>query len=197
MSEEANYDSVFVFLEPGANSAVDHQVIEHGGDSRTLLVWVPDSEKAAEAAASAVDDHGARLVELYRGFDLRGAARVIERVVPRAPVAAAGYERGVANAEIRRSASIYESGDAGPPKRVLQKHGDGWTVVVGASVEQMPDVAEQLLAEGAELIEICGGTPLTAAAAVRERVGDRAAVSLVSWPFESLEGATAFKTASA
>lgn len=193
MSEEANYDGVFVFLEPGSDPAVDRQVIEHSADSRTLLVWVPDAEKAAEVAASAVDDHGARLVELYRGFDLRGAARVIERVVPRAPVAAAGYERGTAKTEIRRSASIYEAANADPSKRVLQKHGDGWTVVVGASLEQMPDVAEQLVDEGADLIEICGGTNLTAAAAVRERLDDRAQVSLVSWPFESVPGAAAYR----
>lgn len=193
MSEEANYDGLFVFLEPGSNPAADRQVIEHSADSRTLLVWVPDAEKAAEVAASAVDENGVRLVELYRGFDLRGAARVIERVVPRAPVAAASYERGTANTEIRRSASIYES--TKPAKRVLQEHGDGWTVVVGASLEQMPDVAEQLVDEGADLIEICGGTDLTAAAAVKQRLGDRAQVSLVSWPFESLEGAASYKAA--
>ncbi|MFS8098572.1 DUF6506 family protein [Lentzea alba] len=195
MSEEAKYDELFVFLEPGADPAVDRQVIEHSVDSRTLLVWVPDAETAAAVAASALDDNGVRLVELYRGFDLRGAARVIERVVPRAPVARASFDRGTPKSRIRRSATIYHAVDADPTRRVMRHHGDGWTVVVGATTEQIADVAEQLVDEGADVIEVCGGADLTAAAAVQERLGDRAPVSLVSWPFESLGGAAAFKAA--
>lgn len=49
--------------------------------------------------------------------------------------------------------------------------------------------------QGAESIEICGGTSLTTAAAVAEAVGMTVPVSLVSWPFESLEGVAAYKAA--
>lgn len=194
MSEEAEFDELFLFLEPGSDPAADRAVLEHSADSRTLLVWVPDADRAAEVAAEAVDANGVRLVELYRGFDLRATARVVESVVPRAPVANASFEYGVpAGKGIRRSATIYHSDH--PAERVMREHGDGWTIVVSAPIEKMPEVAEQLVAEGADLVEICGGTELTAAAAVRERLGDRVPVSLVSWPFESLDGAYAFKSA--
>ncbi|ANZ42980.1 hypothetical protein BBK82_23725 [Lentzea guizhouensis] len=97
---------------------------------------------------------------------------------------------------MRRSATIYHDPDADPArKRVVREHGDGWTVVVGAPLERMAEVAEQLVGDGAQVVEICGGAELTAAAAVRARLGDRVPVSLVSWPFESLEGAAAYKTA--
>lgn len=189
-----DHDGLFLFLEPNSDPARDREVIEHTGGGSTLVIWAPDAESAAEAAKTAVDEHGVRLIELYRGFGLRSAARVVETVVPRAPVAKASFDPGAAvPAKITRSASIYHSDHE---ERIVREHGDGWTAVVGTSVERMPEVAEQLVAEGAELIEICGGTELTAAAAVHAKLGDQVPVSLVSWPFESLEGAAAFKAAS-
>ncbi|MEV6241372.1 DUF6506 family protein [Lentzea sp. NPDC051838] len=49
-----------------------------------------------------------------------------------------------------------------------------------------------LVDEGAELIEFCGGADLTTAAAVQRQLGGRVPVS---WPFESVHGASAFRAA--
>jgi hypothetical protein len=188
-------NELFLFLEPGSDPAMDRTAIEHRSGT-TLLVWVPDGETAAKTASELVDG-GVELVELYRGFDLGSAAKVIEAVVPRAPVAPSGYGFGAspaAGTKIRRSATIYDNPEI--EQRVLQEHDEGWTAVVGTSLERMTEVAKELVDQGAELIEICGGTPLTAAARVREAIGGKVPVSLVAWPVESLQGAAAFNSAS-
>jgi hypothetical protein len=188
-------DELFLFLEPGTDPSKDRAAIEHSGGT-TLLVWVPDGETAAKTASELVDG-GVKLVELYRGFDLSSAAKVIEAVAPRAPVAPSSYGFGAspgAGTKIRRSVTIYD--DEAAENRVLREHGDGWTAVVGTSLDRITEVAKELVDQGAELIEICGGTPLTAAARVREAIGGKVPVSLVSWPVESLQGAAAFNAAS-
>lgn len=58
-----------------------------------------------------------------------------------------------------------------------------------------PEVARQLLSEGAELIELCGGFPLTAAAHVVEAVGDRVPVGHVTFAVDAVPGAAAYSAA--
>ena len=57
----------------------------------------------------------------------------------------------------------------------------------------LPRVASGLVTDGIELIEIGGGTPLVAAPGVAEALGQRARVSVVAWPFESIDGAAAYE----
>lgn len=190
------YTETFIFLEAGSDPAIDRVAQDHGG-GRTLLAWVPDGSAAAQVAVEQADA-GVRLIELYRGFDLRSAAQVITAVGGRAPVGVAGYGFGSSSADrpIRSSATIYADPEADPAvDRVVQVHRDGGrtTVVAAPDASTASDAAIELVDQGVDLIEICGGTPLTTAQQVEDAVGGRAAVSLVSWPFESIDGAAAYK----
>jgi len=189
------YDEAFLFLHPEADPAVDRIAHEHTG-AVTLFVWAPDAPAAARVAAE-LADQGVRLIELYRGFDLRQAALVVEAVGGRAPVGVAGYALGAARPGARGWATIYTDDNAAPEGvHVVREHADGSrTTVVGAPDATIPGVAAALVRSGVEVVEVCGGTPLTTAARVAAAVGDAAAVGLVGWPFESIEGAAAFKAA--
>ncbi|RZQ62464.1 DUF6506 family protein [Amycolatopsis suaedae] len=199
MRNEETLDGAFLFLRPGAPAdGSDRQVLERTG-SRTVLVWVPDAAAAAAVAGQLVAD-GIRLIELYRGFDLASAAPVIEAVAGRVPVGVAGYGPAVKEkASPRRTVTIYDEPGSDPAgtQRLVRDHGaEGSTTVVGApDPDSAARVAAELVDGGAELIEICGGTSLITAARVAAEVGDRVPVSLVSWPFDSIEGAAAYKAA--
>ncbi|OLT09064.1 hypothetical protein BJF78_31370 [Pseudonocardia sp. CNS-139] len=141
---------------------------------------------AGEQAAA-----GLRLLELYRGFGLAAAARVAEAVAGRAPV---GLSARAGGGRAGRSVTIF--GDDVATEPVVVEHGATSTTVVG-----VPDdaaavrAAEDAVAAGADTVEICGGKPLATAALVEAAVGDRATVTLVGWPFDSLEGAAGYKAA--
>ncbi|WP_083649748.1 DUF6506 family protein [Amycolatopsis sp. CB00013] len=156
---------------------------------------VPDGAAAAKVAAEAVAD-GARLMELYRGFDLASAAQVIEAVGGRAAVGVAGYG-APASRPIRDSATVFVGHPSADPAkhRLVREHaGGGRTTVV--SVPDSPAavrIARELADAGTEAIEICGGTSLTIARDVAAAVGDRVPVSLVAWPVDSIERAAAYK----
>ncbi|WP_378740336.1 DUF6506 family protein [Nocardia brasiliensis] len=187
---------LFLFLEPGANPDED-RVVQNFGESESLLVWVPDGAAAAKVAAEEVA-RGVRLMELYRGFDLESAAQVIDAVDGRAAVGVAGFGFGTATARpIRDSATIFVGHPSADPTvhRVTRAHAGGGrtTAVAAPDSAAAAAVARELADQGAELIEICGGASLLAARDVRAAVGDRVAVSLVSWPVDSIERAAAFK----
>ncbi|SFB21177.1 hypothetical protein SAMN05216266_106151 [Amycolatopsis marina] len=191
------FAEAFIFLQAGSDPVKDRVVHEHSGD-RTLLVWVPDGQAAARVSAE-LAEAGVRLIELYRGFGLDAAAQVMTAVAGRAPVGVAGFAFGSPPVpEPGHSVTIYAAPDADPAvDRVVRTHADGGsTTVVGA-----PDgaaaaaVAVELVGQGADLVEICGGTPLTAAGEVAAALDHRVPVSLVSWPFESIDGAAAYKAA--
>lgn len=184
----------FLFQVRDARAASQH-VFHHNG-SATLLAWVSSEDEAVVAARDAAD-RGAGLVELYRGFDLASVAAVIEAVGDRIPVGVAVYAHGAAPAgPIDTSVTIYEDPAADPHlDRAVQQHADGSrTVVVGAAGPvAAAAVAEELVADGATLIEICGGTPLRTASHVQRALDGTAALSVVTWPFDSIEAAAAYK----
>ena len=187
----------FLFLAAGADPAADRVVREHVGGT-TLLVWVPDGAAAARVAAEQADA-GVRLIELYRGFDLDSAARVIAAVGGRVPVGVAGYGFGSSPAArpIRDSVTIYHSPGADPAAdRILRSHAGARTTVVAAPDDSAATaVAVDLVDRGVDLVEVCGGMPLTAARQIQDAIGGRVPVSLVSWPFESIDGVAAYKAA--
>jgi hypothetical protein len=70
----------------------------------------------------------------------------------------------------------------------VQEHRDGRrTTIVGAPNEPPCIWRIELVDDRADVVEICGGTPLTTAARVLEAAGDSATVGLVSWPFVGCE----------
>ncbi|GAA4440576.1 DUF6506 family protein [Phytohabitans houttuyneae] len=190
-----SFDEAFLFLHPAADPAADRIVHEHGG-ARTLLAWAPDAPAAARLAAE-LADRGVRLIELYRGFGLPEAALVIEAVGGRAPVGVASSALGATRPDARSWATVYTDDEAAADGvHVVREHRDGSrTTVVGAPEATMPAVVAALVRSGVEVVEICGGTPLTTAARVAAATGGDAVVGLVSWPFESIEDAAAFKAA--
>jgi hypothetical protein len=181
-------DTLFLFLAPGIGPA-EHRVERRTAAGRAAFVWVPDADAAARVAGGQADV-GVRLVELYRGFGLADAGRVVTAVAGRAPVGlAAGTGRATGT-----SVTIFGD-DTGAEPLVVEHGATSTTVVAVADEEAAVRAAEEAVAAGADTVEVCGGTPLTAAARVEDAVAGRAAVTLVGWPFESLEGAAAYKAA--
>lgn len=190
------YDELFLFLAGGASPDGDR--VTHPANPSTLLAWVPDGAAAARLAAEGAAQ-GVTLIELYRGFDLASAGQVIEAVDGRAPVGVASYGfAGTAASPVLDSVTIFAAGEVDPDHdRVVREHRDGTrtTVLASPSGPATAREAARLVDEGADLVEICGGTPLSTAAAVHREIAGRVPVSLVSWPFESIDGAAAYKAA--
>lgn len=184
---------LFLFLEPETGGD-PHRVSMDCDGVETILTWVPDVMSAVriadqEAAA------GLGIVELYRGFDLAAAAAVVAQVGDRAAVGLAVYPHGVTPpSRIIRSATIFRSGSDAPEPVMRQHPGGGRTVVVGAPHPAATvDLARGFVEDGIDLVEICGGEPLTTAARVHDAVAGRVPISYVVYPYDSLDGATAFK----
>jgi uncharacterized protein with GYD domain len=178
------YDEAFLFLEPGAEPS------RRPIGEATLLAWSPDAAGAA-AVAKELADQGVRLIELYRGFGLADAAAVIEAVDGRVAVGVSSY--GLQHSERkRRTATIYANAT---PAEITETHGpDASTTVISApDAETAVTTARRLVDDGVELIEICGGEPLTTAALIDQAVD--VPVALVTFPFESITGAAAYKAA--
>lgn len=191
-------NDLFLYLQPGADPAVD-RVVQDLGEAESLFVWVPDGATAARVAAEEVAA-GVTLIELYRGFDLAAAGQVIEAVDGRAAVGLAGFAYGTTTGgPVRHSATIFVGHASADPAvhRLTREHADGsrTTAVSTADSQTAVAVAKELASQGVELIELCGGSPLTGARDVRAALGGGPAVSLVSWPFESLERVAAYKAA--
>jgi hypothetical protein len=79
-------------------------------------------------------------------------------------------------------------------RHVIERHGERMVIAPVPSAAAAPDAARALAAEGVQLIELCGGFTLAAAAAVADAVGDRVAVGHVTFTVESLPAAAAFAT---
>jgi Family of unknown function (DUF6506) len=184
---------IFLFLEPGSDPRHDRTIVNSDG-VETLMAWVPDPVSAAEVAAAEAD-LGAGIVELYRGFGLDAVTGVLNAVHDRAAVGFATYPHGVRPpGRIHRSATIFRSGP-GPHEPIIRRHpGGGSTVVVGSpDTEATVALARRFVEDGVDLVEICGGEPLATAARVHAVLGDRAPVSYVVYPYDSLDRAAAYK----
>jgi hypothetical protein len=180
-------DTMFLFLAPEIGSA-GRRLERSTSGGLAAFIWVPDAGAAAEVAGRQAAA-GVRLVELYGGFDLEQAGPVVEAVAGRAPVGLAAGTAAPAHGD-----SVVLVGDDPWAEPLVVEHGATRTTVIG-----VPDgdaalrAAVDAVDAGAGTVEICGGTPLTTAARVASAVRDRAVVTLVGWPFESLEGAAAYK----
>jgi len=91
-------------------------------------------------------------------------------------------------------AYIYEHPDTDPAAdRVVIDRGGQRTLLVPVPAASMAaDVARALVAEGVELIELCGGFSVTAAAAVATAVEGQVPVGHVTFAVDSVKGAAAY-----
>jgi hypothetical protein len=92
-------------------------------------------------------------------------------------------------------AFIYGQPGADPvaDRFVIDRDGQRTTLVPVPDESVAAEVAVALVNEGAQLIELCGGFPMTAAARVVEAVGGRIPVGWVSFGVESVTSAAAYK----
>lgn len=82
-------------------------------------------------------------------------------------------------------------------RTVLDRGGIRTTLVAVPSADRAPEVAAALAAEGAALIELCGGFTLEAAAAVRSALPETVALGHVTLSVDSVRAAAAFGEAAA
>jgi hypothetical protein len=184
---------MFLFLETSTDPTLDRVVTDCDG-IETLLVWAPDATSAATVADREAAT-GLGIVELYRGFDVSGAAAVTEAVGDRAAVGVAVYPHGVRPPErITHSVTIFKA-ETDSIEPIARRHpGGGSTVVVGAADPATSvALARGFADDGVDLVEICGGEPLATTARVLDALSDRVAISYVVYPFDSLERAAAYK----
>jgi hypothetical protein len=92
---------------------------------------------------------------------------------------------------------IYEEAGADPATdRITTRHGDHTTTVLAtgdADPRSVAGLAAELVDQGADVIELCGGMGPVPQAAVLAAVGDRATVGSVMYGFESLTSVAAYK----
>jgi len=187
-------EAAFLYLAPGSDPTRDRSILEDDAD-RTTFVAVPDQDSAAQVALELVD-HGVELVELYGGFGPTAAARVIEAVGRRVPVGSVGYQGPAAPADpvIDHRAVIYQAGsaDQAVDRLVFQADGQQMTFVAVPFPAAAAPVAVELVDQGIQLIELCGGLGPVPAADVIEAIGGRVPVGVVQFGAESLAGASAY-----
>jgi Family of unknown function (DUF6506) len=169
------FRNLFLVLVPNADPA---DRVEHEDDlSATTIVPV----SSPEVAVSVVSSFGpVDLIELYGGLGATTAAAVLA-VTPGVPVGYPGPELPPV-----ASAVLFED-----PAEARWTFG-ATTVATVPSVDEVPAMAESLVAAGAQRVELCGGmgpVPATAVAAVVD-----VPVTTVLFGFESLPPATAYRT---
>ncbi|ADB51119.1 DUF6506 family protein [Conexibacter woesei] len=197
MAATPSFKAAFLYLAAGADPAVD-RVVRDGQIERSTIVAVPDAETAGRVAAELERD-GLDLIELYGGLGQRGAAAVVEATGGRVPVGYVGYDADGSgagpDAGVRHRVIVYEETGADPTgERVVSEHGGVRTTVVAVpDAERVPPIAAELVGEGAERVEICGGLgPVPAARTVAE-IGGRVPVGAVLFGAESLQLVAAFQ----
>jgi Family of unknown function (DUF6506) len=183
------FKEAFIVLVEGSDPA--DRLYRETALTRTALVPVPDAGTAAAVAAELRDD-GLDLVELYGGFGPKAAAAVLAATEGQVPVGVVGVEE---ESPVRNRAVIFAAPGTDPAKdRYVFDHAGGRiTMVAVPAAEAVPAAAEQLVREGVERLEICGGLGAGPAAAAIEAVGDRAGVGAVMFGFESLPGAASYR----
>jgi len=92
-------------------------------------------------------------------------------------------------------AYIYGQPGADPvaDRFVIERDGQRTSLVPVPDESAAASVALELIDEGAELIELCGGFGLAEAARVVEAVGGRVPVGHVNFALESVTGAASYK----
>jgi hypothetical protein len=192
MTSDGKFEVAFIHLAPGADPATDRSVKESALD-RTTFVAVPDAATAVRVATELVDG-GVELIELYAGLRAPAVAAVIEAVDGRVPVGAVGYDDPRIAAP-QSTAVIYHAMDADPAvDRVVSEHaGKRTTFVAIPDIDAIAGVARDLVDEGAEQIELCGGLGPVPAARVIEAVGGRVPVGAVLFGVESVTGTADYK----
>jgi len=182
--------AMFLVLAPGADPRSDRRVLAEP-DHETLIVWVPDAAAAAEVAATEAAG-SVRLIEMYGGYDVAAITEVTRAVDGRAAVGRAVGVSSRPAVGARHTATIYEAPvDAASVTHELPG-GLRTDIRPAPDAETAVALARRLVAEGADLVEICGGTPIGTAAAVAAALGDQVAVTAVTWPFDALAPASAF-----
>jgi hypothetical protein len=94
-------------------------------------------------------------------------------------------------------AFLYEHPGADPvaDRHVLDRDGQRTVLVPVPDAGEAPAVAQQLVAEGVGLIELCGGLSLPTAARVAEAVAGRVPVGHVTFAVDSVRGAADYGAA--
>lgn len=88
---------------------------------------------------------------------------------------------------------LWEDADPQSNRIVRETQNERLTIVFVPTVEAAASIAAELAAQGTELIELCGGFGINAAAVVSEAVNGRAAVGAVSFGIDSITQAAAYK----
>jgi hypothetical protein len=95
------------------------------------------------------------------------------------------------------TAIIYEEAGADPATdRIATRHGDHATTIVATgdgSPESVAQLAAELVGEGADAVELCGGMGPVPHAATLAAIGGRVPVGSVMFGFESLTPGAAYK----
>lgn len=170
--------NLFLVLVPDADRA--DRVVHADDLSHTTIVPVSSVEEAVDVVSSFGE---LDLIELYGGLGIDAAAAVLA-AAPGVPVGFPGPAMPPA-----ASAVLFED-PAAPPGGTRWTFG-GTTVVAVPSVADTPAVAAELVAAGAERVELCGGMGPVPAAAVRAAVD--VPVTTVLYGFESLPSAAAYR----
>jgi hypothetical protein len=88
---------------------------------------------------------------------------------------------------------LWENADPKTDRIVRETDSERLTIAFVSSVDDAAKVASELVEQGTELIELCGGFGLDDGAVVSRAVAGRAAVGTVSFGIESLTPAAAYK----
>ena len=178
----AHFHELLLYLSPDATPK--DRLVRANELSQTAIVWVPDLESAIEVVRSfdRLD-----LVELYGGFGPEAAAAILELTGNgELPVGMVGAAYPTPPKKI---GAIFEAPGSDPK---VDRWTSGGTTMVGVpTAEAAAAVAAELVAEGAERIEVCGGMPADSAAVVQAAVD--VPVSRILFGFESLPTVAAYR----
>lgn len=88
---------------------------------------------------------------------------------------------------------LWEGADPASDRIVRETKREKLTIAFVASVDDAVSVASELVEDGVELIELCGGFGMEGGAIVSRAIAGRAAVGGIAFGIESLSQAAAYK----
>jgi hypothetical protein len=182
------FHEAFIFQADGSELA--EWGVRENDLVRTDFVPVPDADAAARAAAELVTG-GLDLLELY-GFGPVAAAKALDVTRGEVPVGLVGVE----DRQVVRSRAVISPSPGADPavdRYVHEGRGGRMTVVSVPGPQAVPATAVELVEEGVERIDMCGGLGPVPAAAAIEAVGERVCIGAVMFGFESLPGVAAYR----